>query len=212
MTSEVTIRPIRVHDRDRREPLWHGYLDFCRGVLTPEITERTWAALCDPTSAVHGLIAEEEDQLAGLARLVLHPTTWATRPATWKASTSPSRGAARTSTPAHRGRLRIRRRVRTRQRLLLTQEYEPLNDSAVALGRLAGIGPPLEYAGHACAVGEACRGKRLSRAAVLEQLALVHRSPLPDLIPLRADPLAAFKLVVFEESLGRKDGHDAVLD
>ena len=30
MTSEVTIRPIRVHDRDRREPLWHGYLDFCR--------------------------------------------------------------------------------------------------------------------------------------------------------------------------------------
>ena len=55
MTSEVTIRPIRVHDRERREPLWHGYLDFCRGVHTPEITERTWAALCDPTSAVHGL-------------------------------------------------------------------------------------------------------------------------------------------------------------
>ena len=62
-------------DRERWEPLWHGYLDFYRAVLTPEVTERTWAALCDPTSAVHGLVAEQEDQLAGLAHLVLHPTT-----------------------------------------------------------------------------------------------------------------------------------------
>lgn len=80
MTSDVTIRPIRADDRERWEPLWHGYLHFYRAVLTPQVTERTWAALCDPTSAVHGLIAEEEDQLAGLARLVLHPTTWATHP------------------------------------------------------------------------------------------------------------------------------------
>jgi GNAT superfamily N-acetyltransferase len=47
-------------------------------VLAPEVTEHTWAALCDPTSAVHGLVAEQEDQLAGLAHVVLHPTTWAT--------------------------------------------------------------------------------------------------------------------------------------
>jgi Acetyltransferase (GNAT) family len=49
-------------------------------VLTPEVTERTWAALCDPTSAVHGLVAEQEDHLAGLAHLVLYPTTWAMHP------------------------------------------------------------------------------------------------------------------------------------
>jgi hypothetical protein len=48
--------------------------DFYRAVLTPEVTERTWEAMCDPTSAVHGLVAEREDQLAGLAHLVLHPT------------------------------------------------------------------------------------------------------------------------------------------
>ena len=30
------------------------------------------------TSAVHGLVAEQEDQLAGLAHLVLHPSTWST--------------------------------------------------------------------------------------------------------------------------------------
>jgi GNAT superfamily N-acetyltransferase len=73
----MTIRAIRVDDRERWEPLWHGYLDFYRAVLTPEVTERTWAALCDPTSAVHGLVAEQEVQLAGFAHLVLHPTTWA---------------------------------------------------------------------------------------------------------------------------------------
>ena len=71
MTSEVTIRPIRVDDRERWEPLWRGYLDFYRAVLTPEVTERTWAALCDPTSAVHGLVAEKESYLAELAHVVL---------------------------------------------------------------------------------------------------------------------------------------------
>ena len=54
----MIIRPIRVDDRERWEPLWHGYLDFYRAVLRPEVTESTWAALCDPASAVHGLVAE----------------------------------------------------------------------------------------------------------------------------------------------------------
>jgi hypothetical protein len=30
-----------VDDRERWEPLWHGYLDFYRAVLAPEVTERT---------------------------------------------------------------------------------------------------------------------------------------------------------------------------
>ena len=80
MTSDVTIRAIRADDRERWEPLWHGYLHFYRAVLTPEVTERTWAALCDPNSGVHGLVAEQQDHLAGLAHAVLHPTTWATHP------------------------------------------------------------------------------------------------------------------------------------
>jgi GNAT superfamily N-acetyltransferase len=80
ITSELIIRPARVDDRERWEPLWQDYLDFYRAALTPEVTERTWAALCDPTSAVHGLIAEQEDRLAGFAHLILHPTTWATHP------------------------------------------------------------------------------------------------------------------------------------
>lgn len=76
----MIIRPLSADDRGAWEPLWRGYLEFYRAALTPDVTERTWAALIDPNSAVHGLLAETDDQLAGLAHLVLHPTTWATRP------------------------------------------------------------------------------------------------------------------------------------
>jgi GNAT superfamily N-acetyltransferase len=44
------------------------------------VTEQTWAALCDPRSTVHGLVAEHDHQLVGLAHLIMHATTWATRP------------------------------------------------------------------------------------------------------------------------------------
>jgi hypothetical protein len=101
-------RPIRADDRERWESLCHGYLDFLRAVLTPEVTERTWAALCDPTSAVHGLVGEKGDQLAGFAHLVLHPTTWAAHPTCyledlyvakqWRGRTSHA-GSSRPSTP-----------------------------------------------------------------------------------------------------------------
>ena len=78
--TEMIIRPIRTDDRGAWEPLWDGYLTFYRATLTPEVTEQTWAALCDPSSAVHGLAAEQDGQLVGLAHLIMHPTTWATRP------------------------------------------------------------------------------------------------------------------------------------
>ena len=80
MTSELIIRPIRAEDREAWDPLWHGYLEFYRATLTREVTEQTWLALCDLASAVHGLVAEQDDQLAGFAHLIMHPTTWATRP------------------------------------------------------------------------------------------------------------------------------------
>jgi GNAT superfamily N-acetyltransferase len=76
----VTIRPIRVDDRNAANRCGRVISIFYRAVLSPEVTERTWAALGDPSSAMHGLVAEEEDQLAGLAQLVLHATTWATHP------------------------------------------------------------------------------------------------------------------------------------
>jgi GNAT superfamily N-acetyltransferase len=75
----MIIRSLGAQDREGWEPLWHGYLEFYRAALTPDVTERTWAALIDPTSAVHGLVAEQDDHLLGLAHMILHPTTWSTR-------------------------------------------------------------------------------------------------------------------------------------
>jgi GNAT superfamily N-acetyltransferase len=76
----MIIRPIRTDDRESWEPLWRGYLEFYRAALTLDVTEETWAALCNPTSAVHGLVAEQNDQLVGLAHVIMHATTWATHP------------------------------------------------------------------------------------------------------------------------------------
>ena len=78
--TEMIIRQTRNDDRQAWEPLWHGYLEFYRSALTPEVTDATWAALCDPTSPVHGLVAEQDNQLVGLAHLIVHATTWATCP------------------------------------------------------------------------------------------------------------------------------------
>lgn len=76
----MIIRAIRPDDREDWQPLWQGYLDFYRAVLAPEVTERTWTALVDGDSAVHGLVAEEDGQLIGFAHLIMHPTTWASSP------------------------------------------------------------------------------------------------------------------------------------
>jgi GNAT superfamily N-acetyltransferase len=80
INTEMIIRPIRPDDREAWEPLWDGYLEFYRAALTQEVTEHTWAALCEPTSAVHGLVAEQDGHLVGVAHLIMHPTTWATHP------------------------------------------------------------------------------------------------------------------------------------
>jgi len=81
MAGAVMIRSLRTTDREQWETLWRGYLEFYRANLPPEVTARTWAALCEEASAVHGLVAEVDRELAGLAHAVLHPTTWASGPA-----------------------------------------------------------------------------------------------------------------------------------
>jgi GNAT superfamily N-acetyltransferase len=76
----MIIRSIQTQDREAWELLWRGYLEFYRASLEPKVTEQTWAALCDPASAVHGIVAEQDGELAGFAHVIIHPTTWATRP------------------------------------------------------------------------------------------------------------------------------------
>src|SRR5947209_20061334 len=63
------------------QPLWEAYLRFYRAKLDDRVTESTFARLCDPGSGLVGLIATAPDGAgAGLAHLVIHPTTWDVAP------------------------------------------------------------------------------------------------------------------------------------
>ena len=70
------IRPIRTSDRDQWDSLWQGYLTFYKEALTPEQTELTWMRLLDKESGIHGLVAELDGKLLGLAHYSFTHSTW----------------------------------------------------------------------------------------------------------------------------------------
>lgn len=72
----MIVRPIRPDDRAAWDPLWQGYLAFYRASLPDEVTETTWRRLLDPAEPVHGLVADLDGRLVGLAHMVLHRSTW----------------------------------------------------------------------------------------------------------------------------------------
>ena len=72
----MTVRPIRLEDRDDWLPLWHGYNAFYRNDPAEEVTEATFQRLCDGSDGFFGLVAEDGDEIFGLAYAVFHPATW----------------------------------------------------------------------------------------------------------------------------------------
>jgi|ERR1700733_10835944 len=81
MTQEITVRRLRVGDREAWQPLWEQYLRFYRAELAPAISDATFARLCQPDSDLVGLLVVDGDGGAhGLAHLVFHPSTWAREP------------------------------------------------------------------------------------------------------------------------------------
>ena len=74
-----------------------GLSDFYRADLAAEVTERTWAALCEETSAVHGLLPRRTASWPDLHTLCcIRPPGRPARPATWRTCSSPSHGAVGT--------------------------------------------------------------------------------------------------------------------
>ena len=71
------IRPIRPSDRDQWDGLWQGYLTFYKEALAPEQTELTWARLIDEEFEMHGLVAELDGELVGLAHFSFTHSSWA---------------------------------------------------------------------------------------------------------------------------------------
>ena len=74
--AQATIRRPRASDRPAWDELWRGYLRFYRSRLEPAVTELTWARLLDPAVQPHGLVAELDGRLAGLAHYLFHPSSW----------------------------------------------------------------------------------------------------------------------------------------
>ena len=78
-TPSVVVRPVGGGDFSAWLPLWDGYNAFYgrQGdrALDPAITGTTWARFLAATEPVHGLVAESEGRLLGLAYYLFHRST-----------------------------------------------------------------------------------------------------------------------------------------
>jgi GNAT superfamily N-acetyltransferase len=72
----ASIRAIRPSDREAWNILWQGYLTFYEHELTAEQTELTWGRLIDDEFDMHGLVAELDGELVGLAHFSFTHSSW----------------------------------------------------------------------------------------------------------------------------------------
>jgi len=77
--AAIEVRALRAGDRDAWQPLWEGYLAFYRADVPADVTERTFARLCEGSEGTFGLVAVDAgDTPIGLTHLLYHPSTWTT--------------------------------------------------------------------------------------------------------------------------------------
>jgi GNAT superfamily N-acetyltransferase len=77
MAQLIRTRDIQATDRAVWQVLWDSYLSFYKQDLPREITEFTWSRLIDPTSALCGIVAiDNNDHVQGFAHQHVHLSTW----------------------------------------------------------------------------------------------------------------------------------------
>ena len=75
-----SVRPLQDRDHDRWLDLWARYLSFYRAEIPDHVTDLTFQRLRDGSEGMLGLVATAPDGApVGLAHLVFHPSTWATK-------------------------------------------------------------------------------------------------------------------------------------
>ncbi len=74
----LIIRPLEPNDFPNWLPLWDGNN---MGQRHEAVTTETWARLIDESSAVHGLCALQNGEMAGIIHYITHPTTGSIEPA-----------------------------------------------------------------------------------------------------------------------------------
>jgi GNAT superfamily N-acetyltransferase len=84
MLNGVSVRSVTRQDFDQWLPLWEGYNSFYgrsgQTALSPDITRMTWERFFDAYEPVHGLVAELNGRLLGLAHYLFHRSTIAIEP------------------------------------------------------------------------------------------------------------------------------------
>jgi GNAT superfamily N-acetyltransferase len=75
-TSDIVIRPVVASDQSAWLALWQGYLDFYRETLDPEVTDHTFARLCEGREGMFGFVADSTGVLLGIVNALCHPSTW----------------------------------------------------------------------------------------------------------------------------------------
>jgi GNAT superfamily N-acetyltransferase len=76
----ITIRPLELRDADEWNILWAGYLEFYETEITKEQTQLTWQRLNDTSFDMHGLVAELDGKVVGIAHYSFTYSSWAASP------------------------------------------------------------------------------------------------------------------------------------
>lgn len=71
----LRIRPISQNDKTRWLELFKEYIDFYMAELSNEQYELTWQRINSKYN-MHGLLAEKDGQIIGLAHYIFRPDTW----------------------------------------------------------------------------------------------------------------------------------------
>ena len=70
------IRELRSDDREAWERLFVAYGEFYESEFSREVLDRVWAILQDESSGLHGLVAENDRVVVGIAHYRFHPDTF----------------------------------------------------------------------------------------------------------------------------------------
>jgi GNAT superfamily N-acetyltransferase len=84
LSDELLIRPVRQSDFSQWKTLWDGYNAFYgrKGAtaLPEATTQMTWSRFFDAYEPVHGLVAEQDERVLGLAHAIFHRSTISIEP------------------------------------------------------------------------------------------------------------------------------------
>lgn len=74
--SLIGVRALEERDHAAWLPLWRGYQAFYNVDIPPDVSDVTWARLCDPREPVTGALAWDGAAAVGLAHCVRHRSCW----------------------------------------------------------------------------------------------------------------------------------------